>query len=76
MQAKTQRVPDPDFALVLRAIAAKSPSEISRAVGNVVGKSTIANWRKGKVRRPQHYTMQAALRAVGKEFKIGRMRRA
>lgn len=65
---------DPDFELVMKAIAKKTPSEISRAVDNVIGKSTIANWRKNKVRRPQHYTMQAALRAVGKEFRIGRIR--
>lgn len=65
---------DPDFELVLKEIAKKSPREISDAVGNLVGKATIRNWRKNLVRRPQHYTMQAALKAVGKEFRIARIR--
>lgn len=63
---------DPDFMRVIKIIEKKTPSEIAK--GGMVGASTIRNWRKGGVRRPAFYTTQAALRACGYEWKIGRFK--
>ena len=65
---------DPQFDDVLDAIAKLKPSEVAKKSNGIIGASTIYNWRMGKVRRPQHYTMSASLAAVGKEFRIATKR--
>ncbi len=45
-------------------------SDVSHVSG--VALSTMANWRKRKTRRPQFATLNAALRAVGRQFVIGK----
>jgi len=65
---------DPQFDDVLDAIAKLKPSEVAKRSNGIIGASTVYNWRNGKVRRPQHYTMAASLASVGKEFRITRKR--
>lgn len=71
---KPPRPVDRHLRDVLAEIEGISAREVSRLSGNVVGISTITKWRAGKVARPQHYTMTAALAAVGREFRIVRIR--
>lgn len=74
-KTKPPRPVDRHLREVLAEIDGISAKDVSRLSGNIVGRSTIANWRRGKVARPQHYTMTAALAAVGREFRIVRIRR-
>lgn len=67
-----QRRLDPELQEVLLVIQSLSPKEISQNSGNLVGRSTISNWRAGKVRSPLNYTLSAALAAAGYERKIVR----
>lgn len=61
---------DPDFIEVIRLLRGHNAKAVAAASDNLVGRSTIYNWKRGKVRRPQHYTMQAALRAIGWEYSL------
>lgn len=72
---KPDRPRDRLLGEVLDMIEGMSAAEVSRVSGNVVGASTICSWRKGKVARPQCYTMNAALSAIGKELAIRTIRR-
>lgn len=74
-RARAYRPRDPDLDLVLDAIdgiPSKEVAEASGKVGNgtMVGRTTIDNWRNGKVKQPCHYTLKAALKAVGKRWAI------
>lgn len=75
-KAQPERPVDPHLALVLEEIKGIAAAKVSRLSGNFVGAATIASWRRKGTIRPQHYTMMAALRAVGKEFAIRRIRQA
>jgi len=68
MKKRKPRPTDPDLFLILQIIAHKTPKEI--AENSIIGASTIRNWRKGLVKTPLHYTMQAALRACNYKWKI------
>lgn len=58
---------DPVLAAVLDRVAKMTPKEIARKSKDLIGASTISNWRKGKVRSPLNYTLDAALAAAGFE---------
>jgi hypothetical protein len=63
---------DPATGKVLDELDGEKISAIASASG--VSPSTFMNWRKKKTKRPQFATLNAALRAVGKEFVIGNTR--
>ena len=68
VKARPTRSIDPDFAELLALLDGKTAREISEGSGNIVGKSTIYKWRSKKsnrTRRPVHYTMSAAVSALG-----------
>lgn len=58
---------DPVLADVLDRVAKMTPKEITTRSKDLIGASTISNWRKGKVRSPLNYTLDAALAAAGFE---------
>jgi len=58
---------DPDMIKVVELLNGQNIADISRRSG--VSTSTMYHWRN-KTRRPQHLTMQFALRAMGYDFKI------
>jgi hypothetical protein len=60
------RVYDPAIVRVLSAIDGTSFAQIDRDGGPAPG--TLTSWKKKKTRRPQHCTLEAALRAAGKRF--------
>lgn len=59
---------DPELDNVLELIKGMSPAEVSMSSGNLIGKSTVYNWRRGKVRTPLAYTIRAAYKAAGYEL--------
>lgn len=61
MSLKDRR--NPVLSEVLRTINGLSAAHIERQSG--VSATTIASWRKGKVRHPQNITLEFALRAAG-----------
>lgn len=77
----TKREPrqvDPVLADVLDRVSKMTPAEIARKSKDLIGASTISNWRKGKVRSPLNYTLDAALAAAGFERvirKVGQSQR-
>lgn len=68
--SRKQRPIDPQMGEVLRYIDGMKNSEVAQRSGGLVGSSTIANWRAGKVRCPLNYTIDAALKAAGYERTI------
>jgi len=68
--------PNRDLALVdiLKAIEHLTPKEVAER-GGYIGASTVANWRAGNVRCPLHYTLTAAAKAVGMEYRLEKIRR-
>lgn len=69
-KAKPSRPIDPALAEVLKVIQGMTPTVVAKASGGWVGASTISNWRKGKVRSPLNYTLEAALHSAGYTRKI------
>jgi hypothetical protein len=69
-KASRPRPRDPMMANVLAIISNLTAKQVNTRSKNLVGANTIYNWRAGKVARPQHYTMEAALRAAGYKFTI------
>ena len=68
-KAKHQRPDiDPDLARVLDLIDGYSAGDLAKR--SFVGRSTIYNWRRGKVKRPAHYTITEIARLVGAEFRL------
>lgn len=65
-----KRLKDPSLRQVLQLIEGLEAKEVSAKSRNLVGANTIYNWRKGRVSRPQHYTLEAALNAAGYTFGI------
>ena len=61
---------DPDLKLVLEAIKGKSAYKLAKSVNNNISPGTITKWQSGVTRRPTHFTMTMALKAVGKEWSI------
>jgi hypothetical protein len=59
---------DPELDTVLDLIKDMSPAEVVMSSGNLIGKNTIYNWRRGKVRTPLAYTIRAAYKAAGYEL--------
>lgn len=65
-----KRPQDPQLKQVLALLEGIPAKIVSDKAKNLVGANTIYNWRAGKVARPQHYTLEAALNAVGYTFGI------
>lgn len=60
-----KRSPDPDLKMALDAIENLTARQVAERSDNVVGRSTIYNWRSGRVARPLNYTVTAVMAAAG-----------
>lgn len=67
---RTAHRPERDRAIfeVLRAIRDRKSSEV--AGKTYVAASTIANWRSGRTRYPQHHTLAAVAKVAGLEYRL------
>jgi transcriptional regulator with XRE-family HTH domain len=63
---------DPTRDEVLKHLKGLKKAQISRETG--ISPATIRNWETGKTRRPQHLTMEFALRTRGLGFVIRRIK--
>lgn len=59
---------DPLLDEALRALSSIETTFLANKSG--LSRSTIANWRSGKTRRPQSISLQFALRAAGYDLAI------
>lgn len=73
--ARAKLPPDPTLDQVLELIGTKSLREISERSNYLVSYSTLLSWRRRKVRRPVNYTLEAALKALGYERVIRKIKR-
>lgn len=64
---------DPALADILKAIDGMTAKEVAER-GGYIGASTVSNWRAGKVRCPLHYTLTAAAKATGMEYRLEKIR--
>lgn len=66
---------DPVLADVLNRLGKLSAHDIAEHSNGLIGKSTVDNWRRGRVRTPMNYTIDGALRSAGFERVIRKARR-
>lgn len=66
----SRKLKDPTLKDVLHLIDGIPAKDVAAKSRQLVGANTIYNWRRGRVMRPQHYTLEAALNAAGYTFGI------